>query len=343
MRPPYWFGGRNCPMLDASILSEFTGKRVLVTGGTGMIGRHVTHLLGNAQAKVTVVSLDNIRPDPRAEYLHADLTNYEICRELTQRKDFVFHLAGIKASMEISTTMVASHFVPTLMMNTNVLESCRVNQVGRVLYTSSIGAYEAESDFVEKELGQFEGPPMDFAGWAKRMGELQIAAYQKQYGLKHFSIVRPSAVYGPGDNFDPTTAMVVPSLLAKIKTGECVEVWGDGMAVRDIAFSEDVAEGLVLAILKGTNGYTNLGSGSGISIRELVFIMQEIVPFEFKFDPSKPSGKKQKLLDLKKAHSQLGYSPKTGLKAGLKKTWEWFNEYPFEHLQKMNYFNADKN
>jgi GDP-L-fucose synthase len=325
-------------MLDASILSEFTGKRVLVTGGTGMIGRHVTHLLGNAQAKVTVVSLDNIRPDPRAEYLHADLTNYEICRELTQRKDFVFHLAGIKASMEISTTMVASHFVPTLMMNTNVLESCRLNQVGRVLYTSSIGAYEAESDFVEKELGQFEGPPMDFAGWAKRMGELQIAAYQKQYGLKHFSIVRPSAVYGPGDNFDPATAMVVPSLFGKIKSGQLVEVWGDGSAVRDIAFSEDVAEGIILSILKGSDGYVNLGSGVGITIRDLVQVMREITPFEFKFDTSKPSGKKQKLLNLTKAKRILGYVPMTNLKKGLGKTWKWFRENSTEHENRHNYF-----
>lgn len=325
-------------MLDASILSEFTGKRVLVTGGTGMIGRHVTHLLGNAQAKVTVVSLDNIRPDPRAEYLHADLTNYEICRELTQNKDFVFHLAGIKASMEISTTMVASHFVPTLMMNTNVLESCRVNQVGRVLYTSSIGAYEADSDFIEKTLGQFEGPPMDFAGWAKRMGELQIAAYEKQYGLKNFYVVRPSAVYGPGDNFNPATAMVVPALLAKIKSGECVEVWGNGQAIRDISFSEDIAEGIILSIIKGTDGYLNLGSGKGISIRELVETMQQIVPFKFKFDLSKPAGKQQKLLDLNKAEKVIGFQPKTDLKTGLKITWEWFNKNPSEHNKKQDYF-----
>lgn len=326
-------------MVDQKILSEFVGKKVLVTGGSGMIGRHVVKLLADAQAEVTVVSLDKIHPDPRAEYLYADLTNYEACKSICSQKNFVFHLAGVKASMQISTTMVASHFVPTMMMNTNVLEACRIHNVERVLYTSSIGAYEADSNYCEKELGVFDGPPLDFAGWAKRMGELQIAAYQKQYGLKNFSVVRPSAVYGPGDNFNPFTAMVVPALLAKIKTASVVEVWGDGQAIRDIAFSEDIAEGIILAMIKGTEGYVNLGSGKGISIRELVETMQEIVPFEYNFDLSKPAGKKQKLLNLDKAEKKLGFKPQTDLKTGLKKTWDWFNQNPGEFLKKQNYFN----
>lgn len=325
-------------MVDASILSEFTGRHVLITGGTGMIGRHVTHLLVNAQAIVTVVSLDNIKLNPRVNYLMEDLTNLETCLEITKKKDFVFHLAGIKASMEVSATMLASHFVPTLMMNTNLLEACRLNKVGRVLYTSSIGAYEADSDFIEKELGNFTGPPLDFAGWAKRMGELQIFAYQKQYNLQNFAIVRPSAVYGPGDNFNPSSAMVVPALLAKISTEKCVEVWGDGSAIRDIAFSEDIAEGIILAILKGTNGYINLGSGVGISIQQLINTMRDIKPFKFKFDTSKPSGKKQKLLNLEKAKNILGYAPKTSLKEGLEKTFKWFSENQEAFKLRKDYF-----
>jgi len=171
---------------------------------------------------------------------------------------------------------------------------------------------------------------------------LQIAAYQKQFGLVNFCVARPSAVYGPGDNFDPATAMVVPALLAKIKTGEIVEVWGDGKAVRDIAFSEDIAEGLLLAILRGTAGYVNLGSGSGITIRELVESMQKIVPFEYAFDPSKPSGKKEKLLNLDKAKKILGYEPKTFLQEGLARTWNWFLQNGEEHTKKMNYFKEQK-
>ena len=329
-------------MVNQKILSEFQGKQVLVTGGTGMIGRHVVKLLADAGAEVAVVSLDKIRPDPRAEYLYEDLTHFEVCKNLCRRRHFVFHLAGVKASMHISATMVASHFVPTMMMNTNVLEACRINKVERVLYTSSIGAYEADSNYIETELGVFAGPPLDFAGWAKRMGELQISAYQKQFGLDNFCVVRPSAVYGPGDNFDPATAMVVPSLLAKIKTGEIVQVWGDGKAVRDIAFSEDIAEGIILAILKGTGGYVNLGSGSGVSIRELVETMQQIVPFEYAFDPSKPSGKKEKLLNLEKAKNILGYEPQTSLKAGLAKTWAWFLQHGEEHTKKQNYFKGKR-
>ena len=82
----------------------------------------------------------------------------------------------------------------------------------------------------------------------------------------------------------------------------------------------------------------NLGSGSGITIRELVETMQKIVPFEYAFDPSKPSGKKEKLLNLEKAKKILGYEPKTALAEGLAKTWKWFLQNEEEHTQKINYF-----
>ena len=106
--------------------------------------------------------------------------------------------------------------------------------------------------------------PMDmFSDVAKRMAELQIKAYAKQYGLNNYSIVRPCNVYGPGDNFDPKNAMVIPTLMQRIfnnKEDPVAIVWGDGSAIRDFAYSSDVAKGTILALHYGTNGgYVNLG------------------------------------------------------------------------------------
>jgi GDP-L-fucose synthase len=253
--------------------------------------------------------------------------------------DFVFHIAGIKGSIEVTKSKPASFFVPLLMMNTNVLEACRLNKVSKALYTSSIGAYPSAEVF--KESDGMDGPPMDmFPGWAKRMAELQVEAYRIQYGLSNIAIVRPCNVYGPGDNFDPKNAMVIPSLMARIRAGEKpVVVWGDGKAVRDFAYSRDVAEGILLALHFGTDSKcVNLGSGEGVTVRQLVEAIQSVVPFEFVFDSTKPSGFPKRVMDINLAKTKLGYNPSTSLRQGLKETWDWYLAHHGESEQKVNYF-----
>jgi GDP-L-fucose synthase len=325
-------------MIDPTILGYFRDKDCLITGGTGLIGRQVVDILCNAGARTTIVSLDRVEVDPRANHIFGDLTSLDFCKEMIKNRDVVFHLAGVKGSMEVSKTMLASHFVPTLMMNTNMLEACRVNGVKKAVYTSSIGAYADADVFVEEPLGTYSGPPLDFAGWAKRMGELQVYAYKTQYQLENFAIVRPSATYGPGDNFDPKSAMVVPSLIAQIHQGKPLEVWGDGSAIRDIAFSRDIAEGIVLGCYHGTEGYVNLGSGKGVTVRELIETLASFLDFKYTFDPSKPSGQGKKLLDITKARKLLNYEPATTLREGLEATWNWYIAHLDEHTRKQNYF-----
>jgi len=229
--------------------------------------------------------------------------------------------------------------VPLLMFNTNVLEACRQNNVKKVLFTSSVGAYGSAEGFRETE--NLDGPPMDtFPGWAKRMGELQIKAYKIQYGLDNFAIVRPCNVYGPGDNFDPANAMVVPSLMYRIYHKEDpVVVWGDGSAIREFAFSRDVAEGMIQAIYYGTRGeFVNLGSGVEHSIKELVETLHGFLDFNSAFDATKPSGFKRRVMDISRAREWIHFNPTTSLADGLKETWDWFVKNQDEYLQKKNYF-----
>jgi GDP-L-fucose synthase len=181
---------------------------------------------------------------------------------------------------------------------------------------------------------------MDFAGWAKRMGELQIHAYKTQYGLDRFAIVRPSNVYGPGDNFDPRNAMVIPTLMHRIyRQEDPVVIWGDGSAIRDFVYSRDAAEGILLALASGTRGrYVNLGSGVGTSIRELVETLHSFIPFNYQFDATKTSGYPKRVMDISLAREWLGYNPATSLREGLQRTWDWFVRNQDEYLKKKNYF-----
>jgi GDP-L-fucose synthase len=225
------------------------------------------------------------------------------------------------------------------MFNTNVLEACRINKVKKVVYTSSIGAYASAEVFRETE--NLEGPPMDmFPGWAKRMAELQVQAYKIQYGLDNFAIVRPCNVYGPGDNFDPDNAMVIPTLMYRIYHKEDpVVVWGDGSAIRDFAYSRDVAEGVILAMYHGTkSSFVNLGSGSGCSIRELVETLYSFIDFNYVFDAGKPSGFPRRVMDISLAQKLIGYNPTTLLLDGLKQTWKWYVQHQDEFTKRKNYF-----
>ncbi len=326
-------------MIKDAVLKSFRGKTALVTGGTGLIGRQVVAILCDAGSHVRAVSLDNLNIDTRAEHIYGDLTNYDFCKEVVKGVDFVFHLAGIKGSIEVTKSKPASFFVPLLMFNTNVLEASRVNKVKKLVYTSSIGAYSSAEVF--KESDNLEGPPMDmFPGWAKRMAELQIKAYKIQYGMDNFSVVRPCNVYGPGDNFDPDNAMVIPSLMHRIYHKENpVMIWGDGTAVRDFAYSRDVAEGVILALYHGTKtGFVNLGSGTGVTIRALVETLRSFIDFNYHFDTTKPSGFPKRVMDLSLAEKLIDYQPKTSLLEGLKETWDWFIKNQDEHLRKKNYF-----
>jgi len=326
-------------MISGNLLKEFYKKNVLITGGSGLIGRQVVEQLVDAQACIRSVSLDNIIVNEKAENIVGDLMNMEFCKEIVRDMDYIFHIAGIQGTVQTSSTGIASHFVPTLMMNTNLLEAARLNGIKKLIYTSSIGAYEDREILKESDY-KLESSPMSFAGWAKRMAELQIYAYKKQYGIKTYSIVRLSNIYGPGDNFDPATAMVIPALMYRIYRGDNpLVVWGDGKVVRDFLYSRDASEGIILAFLYGTEGeFVNIASGKGHSIREVVDIMHSFIDFDYNFDTSKPSGAPMRVMDISKAKEMFGFSPSIELSEGLRLTWEWFIKNPEEHKNKLNYF-----
>ena len=116
-------------------------------------------------------------------------------------------------------------------------------------------------------------------------------------------------------------------------------VWGDGSAVRDFAFSRDVAEGIILALYYGTRGdFVNLGSGKGVTIKELVETLHSFLGFNYEYDTTKSSGFPKRVMDINRAREWINYNPTTSLLEGLKETWDWFREHQNEYLKRKNYF-----
>ena len=164
-----------------------------------------------------------------------------------------------------------------------------------------------------------------FGGWAKRMGELQCQAYERQYGEGRCSIVRPANVYGAYDNFDLESAMVVPSLIRKAFSGNKLSVWGDGSAIRDFIHARDVAEGMIFAVENKITQPMNLGSGEGVTIKKVTEIVAEIAGVEVEWDTTKPSGDARRVFDMTRANS-FGFFPKVSIEDGIRETVSWYLE-----------------
>lgn len=324
----------------------YKGKKILVTGGTGLIGRPLVEILIDSGATVRIASLDDpSRAHPGAEFIRADLTRFENCIKACEGMDYVFHLAGIKGSPAMTAQKPASFFVPTILFNTNMMEAARQNNIEKYLFTSSVGVYGPAEIFYEDEVWKtFPSQNDRFAGWAKRMGELQADAYRIEYAWKGVEIVRPANVYGPYDNFDPKNAMVIPSLIRRAMSGEDpLVVWGDGSAIRDFIFARDVARGMLMVMEKAPGSAVNLGSGTGVDIKTIVEIIVANLKKKPKvvWDTTKPSGDKKRLMDMSRARS-IGFKPETSIELGIKETMAWFEKNKESVDKRFNVFTESK-
>lgn len=324
---------------------DLNGKKVLVTGGTGMVGQPLVELLIEEGCDVTVVSLDDpsrVQQDS-ITFVQSDLRDFNTCLEVTKNQDIVFHVAGVKGSPLLTRSKPASFFVPMLQFNTNVLEAARINNVEWSLYTSTVGVYGPSEVFREDDLWEQMPSKNDwFAGWAKRVGELQVEAYKIQYGESNISIVRPVNIYGRYDNFNPQTSMVIPSLIYRaLKSRDVLEVWGDGSPLRDFINARDVARAMVFCVKNQVIEPVNVGNGKGISIGELVETIVDSVPhpLEVEWDTSKPMGDKARVADTSRING-LGFHPEVTLEAGIKDAIDWYLENSTDVDKRYEVFNG---
>jgi GDP-L-fucose synthase len=311
----------------------FEGARVLVAGGTGLIGIPLVRKLVEKNAHVSVVSMDDPKYAQRifgsnVTFSRLDLTTEANCRDAVAGNEIVCNLVGIKGSVGIGQTKVASYLVPMLRFQTNLMEAAFKENVSRFVFIGSICSYPQGE--LHEEEHMWNGMPKQndrIPGIAKRVGDLQAEAYFLEYGWDAVRILRPANVYGPYDDFNPATAQVIPALISRILSGQNpLKVWGDGTARRDFIYSEDVAEWILEAIIKAPPCVPiNLGSGAAVSIYDLVELLKKIINpcLQIEWDLSMPAGDPCRQLSIERAKTLIGYKTITPLEIGLRKTLDW--------------------
>jgi GDP-L-fucose synthase len=311
-------------------------KNVLVTGGAGFIGSHVVELLLEKEAKVRVAdnpkngSLDNLKSvKDNIEFKEVDLYNPDSCKEICKGIDVVLHLAARVGGVEFNSTHAGTMFRDNVLVNTNVMEAARINNVERFLAVSSACVYSRHCKIPTPETEGFAGEPEPTNygyGWSKRIIEVQARAYHEEFGMK-ISIARPYNCYGPRDHFSLERSHVIPALINRVYSGEDpVVVWGDGEQTRAFLYVTDLANGLVSLTEKyPVPDPINIGTDEEIKMKDLINLILEVSNKKVKvvFDTSKPSGQPRRNCDNTKAKEKISFLPKVKLQEGLKKTIEW--------------------
>lgn len=307
---------------------DLSSKRILLTGGSGFLGRHVLETLQDQGARSVVV--------PRkAQY---DLTQEEAVARVYRdhRPEVVIHLAAIVGGIGANREKPGQFLYDNLMMGTQLMEYARRSGVEKFVGIGTICSYPKLTPVPFREDELWSGYPEETNapyGLAKKMLLVQGQAYRAQYGFNAIHLL-PVNLYGPGDNFDPASSHVIPALMLKCqeaieKGASEIVCWGDGSPTREFLYVEDCAEALVAAArLYDGPEPVNIGAGFEISIRALSELIAELMGFEgeIRWDVTKPNGQPRRCLDVSRARDAFGFRAKTDFRSGLEKTIRSFRE-----------------
>jgi len=306
----------------------WSGRRVMVTGGAGFLGRAVVRRLDAAGAADVFV--------PRsADY---DLrTRDGIERALADgRPDLVIHLAAVVGGIGANRENPGRFFYENAVMGIQLMEQARLAGVSKYVQIGTVCSYPRFTPIPFHEDDLWNGYPEETNapyGLAKKMLLVMLQAYRAQYGFNGIYLL-PVNLYGPGDNFDLETSHVIPALIRKfahaVDAGapEAV-VWGTGKASREFLYVEDAARGIALA----AQAYekpdpVNLGAGFEITIKDLAEKIASLTGFEGRivWDTTKPDGQPRRQLDTGRAEREFGFRATTTFDEGLKRTIAWYRE-----------------
>lgn len=305
---------------------NLTTKRIMLTGGSGFLGRYVLAELQRREAGHIFV----IRHE---DYDLTQITDVIRAYQDSQ-PDIVIHLAAKVGGIGINREKPGEFFYDNLMMGAQLMEQARLCNVEKFVSIGTVCAYPKFTPVPFKEDDLWIGYPEETNapyGLAKKMLLVQGQAYQQQYGFKAIYLL-PVNLYGPGDNFDPHTSHVIPALIKKcvdaIERGDRqIMAWGTGSASREFLYVEDAARAIVLA----TERYdqpepVNIGSGMEITIKDLLELIAELTGFqgEIIWDSSKPDGQPRRSLDVSRAKQAFGFRATTDFREGLRKTIDWY-------------------
>lgn len=320
------------PFPTATYVPFYKGRRVAVTGATGLIGSYVVKLLKESGAYVRAIF--HHRPHNEFTALADDLKPADLMHPVEAANalwgcDTVMSCAGITGGIGIVKVDPISYVGPATVIMANTLHAAMEAKVERFGFLSSTTVYPAtDQPVVEEDVEK--GPPYKLywgIGESKRFLEKLCRYYTEKTGIDT-AIVRPSGAYGRFDNFDERTSHVVPGMINRALRSEkdTFEVWGDGGDTRDFIHAQDVAMGLLLATVMGSEcGPFNIASGKGVTTMELAKTVLDATGSTAKIitDPSKPTALRTRLVDITKAKALLGFEPSISLEAGIRDTIAW--------------------
>ena len=300
-------------------------SKIYIAGHRGLVGSALVR-------KFQELGYDNLILKTRSEL---NLLNQQEVADFfaVEKPEYVFLAAAKVGGIGANSTYPADFVYENIMIQTNIIHSAYKNNTKKLLFLGSSCIYPkmAEQPIKEESLltGELE-PTNDAYAIAKIAGIKMCQAYNKQYGTNYISVM-PTNLYGPNDNFDLEKSHVFPALIrkfheAKINKEAEVVVWGTGTPIREFLYVDDLAEACIYLM----NNYNddkivNIGTGIGVTIRELAESIAKVVGYEGKlvFDTSKPDGTPIKINDVSYLNS-LGWQAKTDLLSGIEKTYNWY-------------------
>jgi GDP-L-fucose synthase len=307
---------------------DLTKQRIVITGGAGFLGKHLQQKLVQ-------------RGIPRQDMLIPLITDYDLTKEADvvrmydrMRPDVVIHLAAEVGGIGANRENPGRFFYANMAMGLHLIEQARIRKLKKFVQVGTVCAYPKFTPVPFKEENLWNGYPEETNapyGIAKKALLVMLQGYRQQYGLNGIYLL-PVNLYGPGDNFNPASSHVIPSLIKKcvdaIDAGrDFIECWGTGSASREFLYVADAAEGIALATEKyDRTEPVNIGAGFEITIKDLIEKVAKITGFTGKiiWDTTKPDGQPRRCLDTSLAFREFGFKAKTDFDAGLKATVEWY-------------------
>lgn len=307
---------------------DLARARVLVTGGSGFLGRHLVARLRDAGCGEVIAPR-------RSEY---DLRHEkDVARLFTaSAPHVVIHAAGAVGGIGANRAAPGQFFYDNLLMGILTLEYSRRHAVRKYVAIGTICAYPKHTPVPFREEDLWNGYPEETNapyGLAKKMLLVQGEAYRRQYGFTSIHLL-PANLYGPGDNFDPSTSHVIPALIRRFVESRdagrpTVEVWGDGNATRDFLYVDDGARAIAIAAEEyDGEAPVNIGTGVEWSIRQVAERIAMLTGFEGRivWNPSEPNGQPRRCLDVSRAAEAFGFRAEVPFADGLARTVAWYEQ-----------------
>ena len=311
--------------MDLSFLQD---KKVLVTGGSGFIGRNFVETLLAAGIKVRITLHKQPSPFGRAqvECVQADLAQAEQCLAACDGMDYVIHAAGSVGNAGNIRSNLISPIVENLVITARMLEAASLHCEKMLVFSSSTAGYPNSSHALREEE-MWDGPPAPVYfgyGWMRRYFEL-LGEYASSVSPLKVLVCRPTAVYGPQDS----SGHVIPSLIRRVLAGESpLVVWGGGAEARDFLHVSDLVRGALLLLEHGAvSDPVNIGYGQTVTIAQ---VAREVLraagrpETDLVFDDGKPTTIPVRAVDCSRAAKLLGFRPEIPLGAGISETVDWF-------------------